>query len=198
MKLLEKGTVYLIDDDDSMRKSLVGALKKLGYCVKDFYSPSIFLEETYHITRPSVVLLDMQMPEMSGIELQEQLNKQGLLMPIIFISGQSHPEQIITGMKQGAVDFLLKPFLLEELMRSIDQVLESEVIQSNLYYHYSSLTPREKEIFIHLAKGKMNKEIANELDISESMVKVHKSRVMEKMQATSVQALTTYYHLLKI
>ena len=198
MKLLEKGTVYLIDDDDSMRKSLVGALKKLGYCVKDFYSPSIFLEETHHITRPSVVLLDMQMPEMSGIELQEQLNKQGLLMPIIFISGQSHPEQIITGMKQGAVDFLLKPFLLEELMGSIDQVLESEVIQSNLYYHYSILTPREKEIFIHLAKGKMNKEIANELDISESMVKVHKSRVMEKMQATSVQALTTYYHLLKI
>ena len=65
----------------------------------------------------------MQMPEMSGIELQEQLNKQGLLMPIIFISGQSHPEQIITGMKQGAVDFLLKPFLLEELMRSIDQVI---------------------------------------------------------------------------
>ena len=193
-----KGTVYLIDDDDLIRQSLTDTLALLGFEVVDFSSPVLFLKNLTSIVRPSVIVLDMQMPEMSGIELQDQMRAQKLLMPIIFISGESCPQQIITGMKQGATDFLLKPFCLNELLAVLTAAMDVDLTQSINQNRFASLTNREQEIFVHLAKGNNNKAVARELNVTESMIKIHKQRVMTKMQATSVQELTAFYMHLRL
>ena len=109
------GHIYLIDDDESMRTSLGRMLKDVGYIVEEFSSALTFLEHSVPVA-PAVILLDMQMPDMAGLDLQEQLLKYGRKTPIVFVSGQSHPHQIVQGLKKGALDFLFKPFNLEELL----------------------------------------------------------------------------------
>ncbi len=117
------GHIYLIDDDESMRISLARMLRELGYLVEDYASASIFLEKSLPVS-PAVILLDMQMPDMSGLDLQERLLKLGRKTPIIFISGQSHPHQIVQSLKKGAVDFLFKPFNLEDLLKAVADTLD--------------------------------------------------------------------------
>ncbi len=193
-----KGSIYLIDDDALIRESLLDALGMMGFEVIEFSSAVLFLKNLMSIVRPSVIVLDMQMLDMTGIELQAQLLAQKILIPVIFISGESYPQQIITGMKQGAVDFLLKPFCLNELVAIVTTALEVDLTQSIYENRFASLTTREKEVFVLLVKGNSNKALACELNVTESMIKLHKSRIMTKMQATSVQELTAYYLHLKI
>ncbi|MFI3199577.1 MAG: response regulator [Methylococcaceae bacterium] len=193
-----KGSIYLIDDDALIRESLLDALGMMGFEVIEFSSAVLFLKNLMSIVRPSVIVLDMQMLDMTGIELQAQLLAQKILIPVIFISGESYPQQIITGMKQGAVDFLLKPFCLNELVAIVTTALEVDLTQSIYENRFASLTTREKEVFVLLVKGNSNKALACELNVTESMIKLHKSRIMTKMQATSVQELTAYYLHLKL
>ncbi len=193
-----KGTVYLIDDDALICQSLIDTLGMVGFEVVEFNSAVLFLKNLPSIVRPSVIVLDMQMPDMTGIELQAQLLAQKILNPVIFISGESYPQQIITGMKQGAVDFLLKPFCLNELVAIVTTALEVDLTQSIYQNRFASLTTREKEVFVLLIKGNSNKAGACELNVSESMIKLHKSRIMTKMQASSVQELTAYYLHLRL
>lgn len=193
------GHIYLIDDDESMRISLTRMLREIGYVVEDFSSAQQFLQESMPIS-PAVILLDMSMPDMIGLELQEKLILLGRKTPIIFISGQSHPHQIVKGLKKGAVDFLFKPFNLEELLTSIADGLKfddsqlkrlSKEVQTK--QDYASLTPREREVCFWLVKGLLNKDIALKLGTTDATIKVHKARVMDKMHAQSLQALVRAY-----
>ena len=193
--MTKAGHIYLIDDEESMRTSLGRMLRELGYLVEDYASASMFLEKSVPVS-PAVILLDMQMPDSTGLDLQEKLLKFGLKTPIIFISGQSHPHQIVSGLKKGAVDFLFKPFNLGELLKSIADAIDFDSRQLKRISldleatrEYVSLTPREREVCGWLVKGLLNKDIALKLGTTDATIKVHKARVMEKMHADSLQNL---------
>lgn len=193
------GTVYLIDDDNSMRDSLARMLRDVGYSIQNFESATSFLQNSLPVA-PAVIILDMQMPDVSGLDLMEQLEKLGRKTPIVFLSGQSHPQQIVKGLKKGALDFLFKPFNIDELLHAIDQALEYDQKQlkrnlkdGEIKRNFNTLTPREKEVCTLLVEGLMNKEIAERLGTTDATIKVHKARVMEKMQAHSLQDLVKFY-----
>lgn len=193
------GTVYLTDDDNSMRDSLARMLRDVGYVIQDFESATAFLQNSLPVA-PAMILLDMQMPDVGGLELMEGLEKIGRKTPIVFLSGQSHPQEIVKGLKKGALDFLFKPFNIEELLQAIDQAIEFDQRQlkkslkeGEIKRNFSSLTPREKEVCGLLVEGLMNKEIAERLGTTDATIKVHKARVMEKMQASSLQELVKFY-----
>ena len=193
------GHIYLIDDDESMRVSLSRMLRDLGYLVEDYASAKGFLEKSVPVS-PAVILLDMQMPDMTGLDLQEKLEKLRRKTPIIFVSGQSHPHQIVQGLKRGALDFLFKPFNLEELLKSVADAIDFDSRQLKRISldveakkDYESLTPREREVCGWLVKGLLNKDIAVKLGTTDATIKVHKARVMDKMRADSLQMLVKKY-----
>ncbi|MBU3634458.1 response regulator transcription factor [Polynucleobacter sp. es-GGE-1] len=197
--MTKSGHIFIIDDDDSMRISLSRMLSEVGYTVDHYQSGINFLKESLPIS-PAVILLDMQMPDMSGVELQQQLLALGRITPIIFISGQSHPHQIVSSLKNGAIDFLFKPFNLEDLLIALSKALEldkQQLVQLSkeldIKQCFLTLTPREKEVCSLLVRGLLNKEIAVELGTVDATIKVHKARVMEKMHADSIQALVRMY-----
>jgi FixJ family two-component response regulator len=193
------GHIYLIDDDESMRTSLSRMLKEVGYIVEDFSSAATFLEHSLPVS-PAVILLDMQMPDATGLDLQEKLLQLGRKTPIIFVSGQSHPHQIVKGLKKGALDFLFKPFNLEDMLKAVADAVEFDRRQLKRVSKevetkkdYATLTPREKEVCYWLVKGLLNKDIAVKLGTTDATIKVHKARVMDKMQVESVQTLVAKY-----
>jgi FixJ family two-component response regulator len=197
------GHIYIIDDDASMRSSLSRMLDSYGYSSEAHESAEDFLEQSIPVS-PAAVLLDMRMPTMTGIVLQMKLNSMGRQTPIIFISGESMPHEIVTSMKQGAIDFLLKPFNLDDLLKSIGNAIEKDklVFESltqslSVKQKFDSLTPREKEVFVLLVQGLMNKDIAVQLGTTDATIKVHKSRVMNKMKADSLQELVRQSALIK-
>jgi FixJ family two-component response regulator len=193
------GHIYLIDDDESMRTSLSRMLRDVGYIVEDFSSALTFLEHSIPVA-PAVILLDMQMPDMTGLDLQEKLFQLGRKTPIVFVSGQSHPHQIVKSLKRGALDFLFKPFNLEDLLKAVADALEFDKRQLKRVSKevetkkdYATLTPREKEVCFWLVKGLLNKDIAVKLGTTDATIKVHKARVMDKMHVESVQTLVAKY-----
>ena len=193
--MTKAGHIYLIDDDESMRVSLSRMLRELGYLVEDYSSAATFLQKSIPIA-PAVILLDMQMPDMTGLDLQEKLLSLGRKTPIVFVSGQSHPHQIVQGLKKGALDFLFKPFNLEELLKAVADAiafdgrqLKRVSMDVETTREYESLTQREREVCIWLVKGLLNKDIAVKLGTTDATIKVHKARVMDKMHADSVQVL---------
>ncbi len=193
------GTIYLIDDDNSMRDSLARMLRDVGYTVQDFESATSFLQNSLPVA-PAVIVLDMQMPDVNGLDLMERLEKLGRKTPIVFLSGQSHPQQIVKGLKKGALDFLFKPFNIDELLQAVDQALDYDQKQlkrnlkdGEIKRNFNTLTPREKEVCTLLVEGLMNKEIAERLGTTDATIKVHKARVMDKMQAHSLQDLVKFY-----
>jgi FixJ family two-component response regulator len=195
----KSGHVYLVDDDESMRTSLSRMLRELGYNVQDFASAKAFIEHSVPIA-PAVILLDMQMPDMTGLGLQEKLVQMGRKTPIIFVSGQSHPQQIVKSLKKGALDFLFKPFNLEDLLHSVADAITFDSRQLKrvskdveVKRYFSTLTPREKEVCHLLVQGLLNKDIAVQLGTTDATIKVHKARVMEKMRANSLQGLVKSY-----
>ena len=193
------GHIYLIDDDESIRTSLSRMLKDVGYTVEDYSSALTFLEHSVPVA-PAVILLDMQMPDMTGLDLQEKLVQLGRKTPIVFVSGQSHPHQIVKSLKRGAVDFLFKPFNLEDLLSAVADALEFDRRQLKRISKevetkkdYATLTPREREVCFWLVKGLLNKDIAVKLGTTDATIKVHKARVMDKMNVESVQTLVAKY-----
>ncbi len=197
--MTKAGHIYLIDDDESIRLSMARMLKDVGYVVEDFSSAKSFLDHSLPVA-PAVILLDMQMPDVSGLDLQERLLQLGRKTPIVFVSGQSHPHQIVTSLKKGAIDFLFKPFNLEDLLRAIADALEFDRLQFKRLSKeveakkdYATLTPREKEVCFWLVKGLLNKDIAVKLGTTDATIKVHKARVMDKMNVESVQTLVVRY-----
>lgn len=193
------GYVYLVDDEISIRESLVPVLEDHGFLVKAFSNATDFLD-TLEISRPAVILLDMRMPRVSGLEVQSKLKDLGKTTPIIFISGQCGKNEIVKGFQEGAQDFFLKPFDIDALLESVNKAIaldlnisSSESRLRNLFTRLETLTHREREVFEQLAQGLMSVEVASYLDLSPKTVKIHKSRILEKMGVSSVQELAILF-----
>jgi FixJ family two-component response regulator len=184
------GKVFLIDDDDSVRDALASIIAEHGLKIEAFSDGNQFLESFKPSTKSEVIVLDMKMPVMSGLELQSKLAEMQAHIPIIFISGHSHKEDIIQCLKNGASDFLLKPFKFEDLLTSIDKCLKFDLDYKKIKNKYDLLTPREREVFEELVNGQLLKAIAIKWDVSESVVKLHKANIMQKLQIETLQDLT--------
>jgi len=187
--------IFLIDDDESMLLTLKGMLEFLGYSVDAFESALEFLNTSIEVM-PAVIITDMRMPGMNGVELQSELLKRGRKTPIIFISGESTLPQTISAMKQGAIEFLIKPFEREQILSAIERGLEQDAAymrfsseQSALENSLKSLAPREREVFELLALGFNNAQIQEKLQIALSTAKQYKSEVMRKLNLSSLAEL---------
>ena len=188
-------TVFVIDDDASVRKSLSRLLRSAGYTAETFSSAEEFLRRE-HFDGVGCILLDVRMPGLSGMDLQEKLNKADYPMPIVFITGHGDIPMTVEAMKKGAVDFLTKPFddegLLQALRAAIEKDRKGRVEYTEVHEIrrlIELLTPRENEILRYVVTGMLNKQIALELGIAEKTVKVHRGRVMEKLGVDSVAEL---------
>jgi two-component system response regulator FixJ len=187
--------IFLIEDDDSMRKALSGMLEFVGYQVNAFSSASDFLKTSIQVA-PAVIITDMRMPDMSGVELQAELVQRGRSIPIIFISGESTVQQTVTAMKQGAIEFLVKPFERDELLSAVIRGLEQDALNMHQYVEQKTLeeglktlAPREREVFELLSLGLNNAEIQEKLQISLPTTKQYKSEVMRKLNLRSLSQL---------
>jgi two-component system response regulator FixJ len=189
------GHVIVIDDDASVRRSLCTMLERAGYSVSLYDSADAFLSNPV-VPMPSVILLDMRMPGTTGINLQLQLKTLAHNVPVIFVSGDSRPEEIIVAMKQGAVDFLLKPFTAQAMMDVIQRSMRIshqavEVADKNLQVseRLKRLTPRELEVCHWMVRGYSNQQIATIDGGASATIKLHRARVMDKMDATTLPEL---------
>ena len=192
--------VYLVDDNSEIRFHLKGLLVQKGYSVHDFDGAQLFLEGLEKLIHPCVLVVDMRMPNLSGLDLQHQLKLRNIFIPTIFISGESHHQEIIDAMKSGAIEFLWKPFQSEHLIAAIDRGLALDVqhthIQerkSKLYALQSNLTRQENKIFQLMLKGLGNKDIGKKLGIFSDTVKKHRTQVLNKMQVNNLHELLTLW-----
>ena len=188
-------TVFVIDDDASIRRAVARLLKSAGHQVEAFGSAEEFLRRP-HYDGPGCLILDVKMPGQSGLDLQEVLAKEGYHLPIIFVSGRSDISISVKAMKGGAVDFLTKPFqntvLLEAVRLSLAKdrhARSSRAEVQDVQQRLQTLTLREHEVLSLVVAGRLNKQIAYELNISEKTVKVHRARAMEKMRVDCVADL---------
>ena len=189
-------TVYVVDDDPSVAKGLARWLKSAGYNVKSFASARAFLQADPSSEGPTCLILDVKMPGLSGLELQERLLLRGSAIPIVFITGHGDIPMSVKAIKTGAIDFLTKPFDDTDLLKAVEEALRRDATvrmkkneQDSILVRFKSLTPREYEILTYVITGMLNKQIAYTLDISEKTVKVHRGRVMEKLGVDSVAEL---------
>jgi FixJ family two-component response regulator len=187
--------VSIVDDDASVRKGLARLVKAAGYAVETFASATEYLARS-HPEDPCCLLLDVRMPGLSGLELQEDLARTGRRVSIVFISGHGDVPGSVKAMKSGAVDFLTKPVDDRELLGAIERAVakalqdrREQTIIRNVHDRIKTLTPREAQVFALVVTGRLNKEIAADLGIGEKTIKVHRGRVMEKMRAGSVAEL---------
>ena len=191
---VETETVFIVDDDQAVRDSLRMLLRSIGLQAEAFASAHEFLEA--YGDRPGCLVLDIRMPGMSGLELQDELNRRQAILPIIFITGHGDVPMAVEAMQAGAVDFLQKPFRDQDLIDRINQALERDCRNRELLRErkaiierLATLTPREHEVLELVTQGKANKVIAGDLNVSQRTVEIHRARVMEKMRAASLAHL---------
>jgi FixJ family two-component response regulator len=187
--------VFVVDDDPSARKSLTRLLASAGYAVEAFASAREFLARERH-AGPCCLVLDVRMPGLTGLDLQDALAAAGRRMSIVFVTGHADVPMSVKAMKGGAVDLLTKPVDAKDLLKAIQRAVAKDVQHlgdetriAEIQERIKMLTPREMEVFALVVTGMLNKQIAFELGISEKTVKVHRARVMEKMRAGSVAEL---------
>lgn len=187
--------VLVVDDDAGVRNSLQELMESVGLDVACFPSPSELLNVGLP-DRPGCLVLDVRMPGASGLDLQHQLAARGIAKPIIFLTGYGDIPMTVQAMKAGAIDFLTKPVrdqtLLDAVIAGIQRDFEQRAQAQNIHQHatrFATLTPRERQVFREVAHGRLNKQIAFDLGISEITVKLHRSNVMRKMGAISVGEL---------
>jgi FixJ family two-component response regulator len=192
--------VYLVDDNADIRFHLKGLLINKGYNVHEFDGAQAFLDGHVQLERPCVLVLDMRMPKLTGLDLQNHLKHQNIFIPIIFISGESQQQEIINAMKGGAIEFLWKPFKSDDLLQAIQRGINLDTANTNLiqrksklYALQSTLTPQENKIFLLILGSLGNKEIGEELGIFSDTVKKHRAQVMAKMQVTKRSELLTLW-----
>jgi FixJ family two-component response regulator len=188
-------TIFVVDDDEGVRNSLRFLLKSVGLVARSLASASEFLE-VYRPNQPGCLVLDVRMPGMSGLELQQQLNLRGATIPVIFITGHGDVPMAVEAMQHGAFDFLQKPFRDQDLIDRIQRALERDsrsrtalAQHDKIRARLASLTPREREVLALMTRGKPNKVMAAELGVSQRTVEIHRARVMEKSGAASLAQL---------
>ncbi len=191
---LEPQTVAVVDDDDGVRKALGRLLRAHGYNVRGYCSADDFL--TNGSDYAGCMVLDVQMPGLDGLALQEEMQSRDIRLPIIFITAHGDVPGSVRAMKRGAVDFLQKPFDEADLLRAIsiaiernDELRHQQAERTDIESRVQRLTRREYEVFVRVIKGVLNKQVAAELGVTEKTIKAHRARVMRKMEATSLAHL---------
>lgn len=195
--------VYVVDDDDGMRRALAALLGSVGYRSEIYARPSEFLAH-FKPDVPGCAVLDIRMPEMSGLELQQRLNRSGTMLPVIFITGHGDVPMAVQAMKEGAFQFLQKPFRDQELIDHINHALKVDLEsrkslarRAEIQRRLETLTPRERQVMDLIVEGEANKVMAIDLGLSERTVEIHRAKVMEKMGARSVAHLVKMHLMLK-
>ena len=193
--------VYIVDDDDLLRKALERLISSVGLSVHTFATPTAFLAHPLP-DRPACVVLDVRMPGTSGLTVQEELTRAGCVCPILFLTGHADVPTSVRAMKAGAVDFIEKPFndqaLLDAVHHALDQARELLALSRDrrlVERKLQALTSRERDVFALVVAGLPNKLVADRLGASEKTIKVHRARVMEKMQAESLADLVRMAHV---
>lgn len=188
-------TVFVVDDDEGIREGLGLLLETVGQPYESYSSAIEFLD-AYDASKGGCLVLDIRMPRMSGLELQEKLNEQGSLLPIIFITGHGDIQMAVEAMRRGALDFIRKPFREQDLLDRINEALAFDAgkrkniaERQQLVDKVAALSEREREVFHRVANGEMNKVIAQDLEISARTVEVHRSQVMKKLGARTLAQL---------
>jgi len=191
-----KPLVFIVDDDDLVRRGFSRLLDSAGYEVQSFASAREFLDRSHRDSGPACLVLDVQMPELTGLDLQEELRTDGAILPIVFVSGRGDIPMTVRAIKAGAMDFLTKPVSEEALLEAVAQALaraaritaeHAEVTQ--IRTRAATLTPREREVLEFVISGLMNKQIADALGTAEQTIKVHRARILKKMGVRSVAEL---------
>ena len=188
-------TVYIVDDDAAVRGALLMLLKSVGLRGSGYGSAQEFLN-SYQAHQPGCLVLDVRMPGLSGMELQQRLNLRGATLPVLFMTSHADVPMAVEAMQAGAFDFLQKPFrdqdLLDRIQRALqhDSRMRAEQQQTQqLHERYATLTPREVEVMKLMTEGRPNKLMAVDLDLSQRTIEIHRAHVMEKMQARSLAQL---------
>ena len=199
-----KAVIAIVDDDPSVRKGLERLIRSLGWQAKTFASAQEFLDRP-RTAAPSCVVLDLQLPGLSGLELQKRMSEAGLETPIVFLTGHGNIPTSVQAMKAGAVEFLTKPVDEQDLLGAIQEAIERDrrtreehADKRELKRRYESLTAREQEVMAQVISGLLNKQIAGELNITEDTVKFHRGHIMRKMQADSFADLVRMAENLEI
>jgi FixJ family two-component response regulator len=187
--------VYVVDDDPSIRDALDSLIRSVGFRAQTFASAQDFLKSA-RPDAPGCLVLDVRLPGLSGLDLQRELARVDIRIPIIFITGHGDIPMSVSAMKAGAVEFLTKPFRDQDLLDAIQAAVERDRASqegraelAELRSRYRSLTPREREVMQHVVSGLLNKQIAGELGTSEVTVKLHRGQAMQKMRAASLADL---------
>jgi FixJ family two-component response regulator len=189
------GLVFIVDDEEAVRDSIALLLRSVGIRSRTFADAREFLD-SYQPAEPGCLVLDIRMPRMGGMEVQQELNRRGWGIPVIFVTGHGDVPMAVEAMRAGAVDFLQKPFKDDELIRRVQKALEQDArlreqlsSAGQVRSRFDSLTPREREIAERLADGAANKVIAIDLGLSERTVELHRAHVMQKMGARGLAQL---------
>lgn len=200
----ERPIVYVVDDDPSMREAVQDLIASVGLQARGFASHREFLEAA-RPDAPACLVLDVRLPGASGLNFQQELAQAGVLIPVIFITGHGDIPMSVRAIKAGAVEFLTKPFRDQELLDAINAGIERNRAQrreatvvDDLRLRFAALTPREREIMALVILGRMNKQIAGELGVSEVTVKVHRGQIMRKMRAKSLPELVRMGDVLRL
>lgn len=194
----DQSLVFIIDDDPFMRASVESLLRSVGHTVQSFASTQEFMLNK-RLDAPGCLVLDIRLPGRSGLEFQRELNESDIRRPIVFITGHGDVPMSVNAMKAGAIEFLTKPFRDQDLLDAVHRGLEMDrgrraeaAMLAELRQRFHAMTPREREVMALVATGRLNKQIAAELDLSEITVKVHRSHVMRKMEAKSLPDLVRF------
>jgi RNA polymerase sigma factor (sigma-70 family) len=187
--------VFVVDDDLSMREAVKDLIASVGLQVRAFASPQEFLDAGRPDT-PACLVLDVRLPGSSGLHFQQELSRAGICIPVVFITGHGDIPMSVRAIKAGAVEFLTKPFRDQELLDAVHTAIERDETRrrehaalQDLQQRFAALTPREREVMALVIRGRLNKQIADDLGVSEVTVKVHRGQIMRKMRASSLPEL---------